>query len=204
MTHLRRPVDEARDVTALRRQVAELLDRVEQLELTSSSLDERVDEVEGALTEAMAEAGPAVDRAPTEVLPPPAPPQPLVDLGAVLDDLQVTTAAHGRHLQALEAALGELRSQRAGTRSESADLHRTIELVGAQVRTLAAQTAEVRADVEVVRRMMELHPGVDPMAFEEVRTNMARLAHEQARMELAFREDLASLADRVRRAGQPS
>jgi hypothetical protein len=76
---------------------------------------------------------------------------------------------------------------------------RAVELLGAQVRTMSARVAELQADLEMVRRMLDVGSGVDPLAFEDVRTQLARLAQGQAQLELAFREDLAALAEEVRR-----
>jgi hypothetical protein len=208
MTHFRRPADEAREVRSLRQQLVELANRVERIEIHTSTLDDRLEEVEWVVTDAVAadeqEQADEHFGAPVPVeLPPPLPRRllgpplgapPLV--GSPLDELHTTADTHERRLGEIEESLRRLAVPR--TDPEQAVLQRRVDLLAAQLKTLASQSAGLRTDAEVLRRMIESSPGVDPVAFEELRSHLARLAQEQARMELAFREDLATLADRVR------
>jgi predicted nucleic acid-binding Zn-ribbon protein len=213
MTHFRRPADEAREVRSLRQQLVELASRVERLEIHTSTLDDRLEEVEWVVTDAVAAeeaaAAQAEERgeeqaAPTRAeLPPPLPRRlfgpPLVApplTGSPIDELHATADDHARRLREMEESIRRLSVAR--TDPEHAAFQRRLDLLAAQLRTLATQSAELRTDAEVLRRMIETSPGVDPIAFEELRSHLARLAQEQARMELAFREDLAMLADRLR------
>jgi predicted RNase H-like nuclease (RuvC/YqgF family) len=204
MTHFRRPADEAREVRSLRQQLVELANRVERLEIHTSTLDDRLEEVEWVVTDAVAaeEQSDARESAPAE-LPPPLPRRllspPLVTppvTSSPLEELHATADTHERRLREIEESIRRLAVPRSDP--EHAALQRRVDLLAAQLKTLATQSAELRTDAEVLRRMIETSPGVDPVAFEELRGHLARLAQEQARMELAFREDLAMLADRVR------
>jgi chromosome segregation ATPase len=203
MTHFRRPADEAREVRSLRQQLVELANRVERLEIHTTTLDDRLEEVEWVVTDAVAaEEQAAEEQAAAQEaieLPPPLPRRlvspPLV--GPPLDDLRTATETHERRLREVEESLRRVATARPDP--EHALLARRVDLLTAQLKTLAAQSAELRTDAEVLRRMIQTSPGVDPVAFEELRTHLARLAQEQARMELAFREDLVALADHVRR-----
>ena len=61
---------------------------------------------------------------------------------------------------------------------------------------LANQITELSGDVEAIAKE---HPPVDDVVTE-VRDAQVRLANEQARYQIAFRQDLADLAERLRRA----
>lgn len=212
MTHFRRPADEAREVRSLRQQLVELASRIERLEIHTSTLDDRLEELEWVVTDAVSNAVAAQEQAempaPAEVpqpteLPPPLPRRllspPLVGppvVGSPLEDLQATADAQEHRLREIEESIRHLARPRPDP--DHAVLQRRVDLLAAQLKTLAAQSAELRTDAEVLRRMIQTSPGVDPVAFEELRTQLARLAQEQARMELAFRDDLAMLADRLR------
>ena len=82
--------------------------------------------------------------------------------------------------------------------------------------TLAARVAEIDARVtsvstELANQLTELGHDIDALGtradgdgdrdqvLAEIRGGQVRLANEQARYQLAFREDLAALADEVRR-----
>lgn len=67
------------------------------------------------------------------------------------------------------------------------------------------QLGELSGDIDALGRRTERLDGdlaglVElPTAVDEVRTDQARLANEQARYEIAFRQDLAELAERLQR-----
>ena len=75
----------------------------------------------------------------------------------------------------------------------------TIWWVTAVSTELANQVSELGTDLDALtRRPPEERP--DPAEFEELRDGQVRLANEQARYQIAFREDLARLAEQLRRA----
>lgn len=68
---------------------------------------------------------------------------------------------------------------------------------------LANQLAEIGGDLDAIGSGHNGDVGgtVDPAALAELRDAQTRLANEQARYQIAFREDLAALAERLRRPG---
>lgn len=78
-----------------------------------------------------------------------------------------------------------------------ATLHLRLQSVSTE---LANQLSELGHDIDALAA--EQHTGgsaVDGEAIEALRAGQVRLANEQARYEIAFRADLAELAERVRR-----
>ncbi len=65
---------------------------------------------------------------------------------------------------------------------------------------LANQIAELGNDIDALNSRPP-GDGVDPEAVGELRDGQVRLANEQARYQIAFREDLARLAEQLRRPG---
>jgi chromosome segregation ATPase len=62
---------------------------------------------------------------------------------------------------------------------------------------LANQLTELSADVESIAKD---HPPTDDIVME-IRDAQVKLANEQARYQIAFRDDLADLAERLKRPG---
>ena len=89
------------------------------------------------------------------------------------------------------------------------DLRTRVDAVVAQLTALDARITSV--STELANQLRELGGDIDALgarppaavdegSLEEVRDTQVRLANEQARYQIAFREDLADLAERLRRA----
>jgi hypothetical protein len=82
--------------------------------------------------------------------------------------------------------------------------------VGSRLEGLAAelthQIDELAGEIEALHQRTTLAATVSPEALDALRAGQVRLANEQARYEIAFRQDLATLADELRRPqpGAPS
>ena len=64
---------------------------------------------------------------------------------------------------------------------------------------LANQISELGGDIDAMQKWAEAEPMADEVA-EMLRDSQERLASEQARYQIAFRDDLAKLAEQLRRA----
>jgi DNA repair exonuclease SbcCD ATPase subunit len=130
------------------------------------------------------------------------------DLAARLGSINAANA----HLTEQVSSVGEL-SDHVAKLAERPDPGAVAERVDA----LATQVAELDARVtavstELANQLRELGndidglasrppgDGPDPEAVTELRDGQTRLANEQARYQIAFREDLARLAEQLRRA----
>ena len=67
---------------------------------------------------------------------------------------------------------------------------------------LANQLSELGTDIEALNNRPPGTP-VDDGTIDELRDTQTRLASEQARYQIAFREDLARLAEQLRRPADP-
>ena len=67
---------------------------------------------------------------------------------------------------------------------------------------LANQLSELGNDIEALNNRPPGTP-IDDGTLDELRDTQTRLASEQARYQIAFREDLARLAERLRRPDDP-
>jgi DNA repair exonuclease SbcCD ATPase subunit len=143
---------------------------------------------------------------PTDPPPPPAPPAPTVDpkqldlLAAKLERLservdQSSVDASDEHdgPGVDPAEVAELRTslERLTSRLEEVDARITSISV-----ELANQISELSGDIESVGGS---RPPTDEIV-DELRDAQMRLAGEQARYQIAFRQDLADLADRLKRS----
>jgi len=107
-----------------------------------------------------------------------------IDATATIDDAAAaTTAARDldRRLDAVVAQLAEL-DQR----------------LTAVSRELANQLGELSNDIDAVARRPD-PSAIDEETLEELRDTQLRLANEQVRYQIAFRSDLAKLAEQLRR-----
>lgn len=83
--------------------------------------------------------------------------------------------------------------------SKLADLDARVSAVSTE---LANQVTELGSDIESLAAREPAAGGADEVVIGELRDGQNRLANEQARYQIAFREDLARLAEQVRRPGQ--
>ena len=122
-----------------------------------------------------AELGTRVDGLTTRLDTPPPPPPPPPEPAFTGADLDILRA----------------RLQRLSDRLDQVD-----ERVTAISTELANQLTELSGDLEALAKD---HPPTDDVVME-IRDAQVRLANEQARYQIAFREDLADIAERLRRA----
>ena len=102
--------------------------------------------------------------------PPPEPPKPTVS-DADLDILRARLQRLSDRLEAVDARITSISTE------------------------LANQITELSGDVESIAKE---HPPTDDIVME-MRDAQVKLANEQARYQIAFREDLADLAERLKR-----
>lgn len=135
------------------------------------------------------------ERQQAAAFPPPSP-SPVPSPAEVASDAQA-------RLDELAARLDELISQNSSSSdprldelaSKLSDLDQRVTAVSTE---LANQVSELGNDIDA----LATHPpgdGPDETVIEELRDGQARLANEQARYQIAFREDLARLAEQLRR-----
>lgn len=109
----------------------------------------------------------------------------------------------------LTSRLTELTSSQASTSGQIDELVNRLGSLDARVTQVGTevthQLGELSGDIDTLGRRTERLDGdlaglVElPSTVDEVRTDQARLANEQARYEIAFRQDLAELAERLQR-----
>lgn len=144
---------------------------------------------------------------PTERPPPPAPPTPTIDP----KQLDMLAAKLERLNERVEHAAND-------SASSEADAQRVDPAEVAEIRTaleqLTSRLAEVDAritsiSVELANQISELSGDLESLGgnepptdeiVDELRDAQTRLASEQARYQIAFRQDLADLADRLKRS----
>jgi len=196
---------------------AQLESHLTELGSSNATLNERVGDVDEFRTRLQELAG-KLDAASTDTpaAPPPppafAPPRP-----SAVDDAR---------LERIEERLDELDESRASTGARLDEIAATAAGIDERVTNisteLANQLTELSTDIDYVAQGMAPSSGAAPIdpelleaklqqrldeeidaklgiGLDEVRTNAERLAMEQARYEIKFRQDLAELADRLRR-----
>ena len=186
------PSIEPAELEEIRARVKQLSDRADAVESAESVL---IDQVNTLNTRLNTPVGPP----PTE--PPPAPPAPTMPAPAPSDD------DHATHpdLDELRVQVEEL-----AERVNSLDLTvlERLDAVDHRITTvsveLANQVSELGAELDGLRDRPE---GAVPLSDEQVAAlsdAQTRLAQEQARYQIAFREELADLAERLRHPGRSS
>lgn len=139
------------------------------------------------------------------------------------DDYRTTVAVFRKAKKARQAEIEELRAhirdlttQIATLSSSQSDTSTQLDELTARLGSLDARIAQVGS--EVTHQLGELSGDIDalgrradsltdditnlaalPQQIDGVRTDQIRLASEQARYEIAFRQDLAEIAERLRR-----
>ena len=120
-----------------------------------------------------------------------------------IGELNETLQRHEERTKQVEAAIsatpaGDALSARIDAiAAQLVDLDTRITAVSTE---LANQLSELGNDIDILQRRP---PGaaIDDEQIDDLRTTQTRLASEQARYQIAFREDLARLAEQLRRPG---
>jgi chromosome segregation ATPase len=139
------------------------------------------------------------------------------------DDYRTAVALFKKSKKARQAELDEMRNQIRDLTSQLAALTSSQAASSGQIDELVTRLGSLDARItqvgtEVTHQLGELSGDIDSLAqrttamgdeishlgdvptiVDEVRTDQARLANEQARYEIAFRQDLAELAERLQR-----
>jgi DNA repair exonuclease SbcCD ATPase subunit len=101
----------------------------------------------------------------------------------------------------VDAAIDDLRAQVARIDEQLATIDQRMTSVSTE---LANQLSELSGDIESLGE--QLGPSadtmLDPALVDDLRSAQSRLANEQARYQIAFRQDLADLAEQLRRPRQ--
>lgn len=199
---------------------ADLETRLTTLDQSNANFEHRFEKIESA---SEVETKPLLVSTPTP--PPPPPPADeggagvidegkLDEIASQLEELSTTVAAHYTELSSgreqMDAVDGL--NERFG---EIAEQVSTVDLRVTNVSfELANQLTELSRDIEAIseqRGASTEQPSANPSAaideridsaLDNVRETTQKLAAEQARYEIQFREDLADLADRLRRPGE--
>ena len=152
---------------------------LERLRTGLGELRERLDESDAAKAELGSKIHSLTERLDTPITaPPPEPPTPAVVSPTVeLADLEAVRAQIARLTVRLEA------------------LDRRITTVSTE---LANQLGELSDDIDTLGKRTEAE-AIDEATLVELRDAQTRLASEQARYQIAFRQDLAEIAERWRR-----
>lgn len=124
----------------------------------------------------------------TPIAPPPAPPQPVAPPPTVdpaeLDDVRSRLEALHDRVAAMDARITSIATELANQLSE---LSGDVDELGRREPAAASPSGEI-------------DPAAMSEAVDEIRDAQVRLANEQARYQIAFRHDLAELAERLRRS----
>jgi chromosome segregation ATPase len=195
------------EIDTLRSRIERLQDRVERSPepvpidpATIRALDARIDRLNAELAASLADTDEpeSVDRtefdalrdrieqldarlAATPTPPPPPPATPTVD-PSELDELRDRVAQLDARLASLDARITSISTELANQLTE----------LSGEVDALGARTAD---EPIVPTQAIDVDEVVD-----ELRDAQTRLANEQARYQIAFRRDLAELAERLRRS----
>lgn len=169
---------EATEVAALRADLADVRARLKAAEQAKAAFESRLDALDAAATSL------GIERS----MPPP---PPDTDVGEPMTD----------RLEQLATQLGQL-AARVG--SSDTSLRGLAEQVGTLDQRITAVSIELANQLDELGRDIDAlsdatTSGVDDTVLEPLRTAQVRLANEQARYEIAFREDLAALAEQIRR-----
>jgi hypothetical protein len=170
----RRPRVDPAEVAALREELSRLRSDLDHRDVASAPIVEP----------------PATQPTPTPPPPPPAAPA-------------LAPPGPGTSLDELRAELGMLAQQLTTSSAATEQLRALATSVGARLDGLAAELAsqidELAGEIESLHQRVTATASVTPEDLEALRAGQVRLANEQARYEIAFRQDLAQLADDLRR-----
>lgn len=114
----------------------------------------------------------------------------------------------GASLSELRSQLHALAEELSASTSSSEQVRELASTVGSRLDNLASeltnQIDELAGEIEALHQRTTLVTSVTPEAIDALRAGQVRLANEQARYEIAFRQDLAALADELRRPRPPA
>ena len=194
---------------------ADLQRRVGQLGERNDHLAERLATVDEARTPEPSPTAPPAPALPDPVPAPLPPPPPTADQSAIggrVDRIEAHLAALDEHTERIDGRLEEVATQTAKLddrvtnistelANQLTELSTDLDYV-AQGLPPGSSTPPVDPEVVAARIRQEMDQEIDAklgIELDEMRANAERLAMEQARYEIKFREDLAELADRLRR-----
>jgi tetrahydromethanopterin S-methyltransferase subunit G len=164
---------ETAEIERLKAEIAAMASRLEAADQRLDAANQRLDAADTAKTELGARVQGIVTRLDTPIAPPPEPPPPPPP---TIDPAELT---------AVRDRLDEI-----VTRLDGVDARIT-----AVSTELAHQIDELSGEIDAAGPRT---PPTDDIV-DELRDAQTRLANEQARYQIAFRQDLADLADRLRR-----
>jgi hypothetical protein len=156
-------------------------DELERLRTGLGELRERLDESDAAKVELGSKLRSLTDRLETPMKPPPPHEPPALAV--------VPPAVDPADVEAIRGQIARLT-----VRLEALD--RRITTTSTE---LANQLGELSDDIETLGKRSEVET-IDEATLAELRDAQTRLAGEQARYQIAFRQDLAEIAERWRRA----
>lgn len=186
------------DLDSLRAELADLRYRLDVSEHAKARLDDRISALD-ATTSMLSNShgGPSpldalsarIDRV-AELASAPA--QPDHELTARLDQLATGTEQMAQLAERVAMSANDARV----AREQAAVLEQRIASVSTE---LANQLSELGKEIDgLSAREENVAGGAEPEVVEALRSGQVKLASEQARYEIAFREDLASLAEQLR------
>ena len=152
---------------------------LERLRTGLGELRERLDESDAAKVELGSKIRSLTERMETPITAPPPAPTPSAPPAVAAADLEAVRAQIARLTVRLEA------------------LDRRITTISTE---LANQLGELSDDIDTLGKRTEAD-AIDEATIVQLRDAQTRLAGEQARYQIAFRQDLAEIAERWRRGG---
>lgn len=198
---------------ALRAQLAEA--RAEQERLAHLVAGLRADHTatSDGLTEVRTQLAPALDeldarlrsmqqRLDTPMSPPPPEPPPGPETNESADVQSITTqlARLDERLAAVDRRVTSVSTELANQLAEMSSDIEALDRAAEEAARNAAERAERDSDDDDTPTADTPQvPAIDPELLEELRDAQARLANEQARYQIAFRDDLARLAEQLKR-----
>jgi chromosome segregation ATPase len=153
---------------------------IERLKEELAALRVRLDAADAAKSELGERVGRIDERLASPLAPPPPPGRS--DNAAAVDAPGAEVAKLDEHLNALDERVAVLDERITSVSTE-----------------LANQLSELGNEIDALARRGD--GGVGDEAVEALRMAQTKLANEQARYQIAFREDLAALAEKLRRPG---
>lgn len=193
----RTPTVKPSEVADLRHELAELRSLLTEATEAKTSLEQRLADLEAARhDETKTEHGQPLAAVPP-ARPNPPPPPPSTSLEEVKSIADRAAEAVGN----LQSQVAQLAERLAATDRSPGELTAAMEARITQLgNELTCQIDELAGELEELRQRSAATVAVgDPAVIDELRAGQVRLANEQARYEIAFRQDLAQLADQLLR-----